>query len=540
MRPLLSIAVGVALLPLLAQQSPELKRAITGYEDSKNLRIEHRLPSILAFAKVREPASARFLEEVYQKEMLPEAKEAALEALGKMEIPAAAEVLFGVVEGDPSRADDVAALLAEATDPDVRDLVYERIQGKGAKSQAVRLAAVQIIGGYGDERALEALGKSAKDRSADVRAATAKALSRMETDESVEILGDLVLDKDRSVASAAIVAIGLRPDSMPKKLIDRALESKFFEVRAESLEILEGKTDDWVFQAAREALEKDKAWQVQVVAVKVLTSMRQHRVVEVLIAALEKAQGRLLDDLHKSLIDLTGLRMAAVHGDWDGWYKANKDTFEIRDEEGDVVDAPERRPAADQATYYGKVVHSKKVVFVLDFSASMKEEYIAPGTKVTQEPGKETAKVRKIDVARTELKNFIEKLKPKTQFNVIYFNAQAQPWKGSIQPATPPNKKAALEFIDKGEPFGVTNMYDAVSRALGDLEADTMYLLTDGVPTAGKYKHPNLNELKLAIDELNEHRRMSINCISFGSQQNAYKWFLEAIAKDNWGEFIER
>ena len=127
-----------------------------------------------------------------------------------------------------------------------------------------------------------------------------------------------------------------------------------------------------------------------------------------------------------------------------------------------------------------------------------------------------------------------------TQFNVIYFNAQAQPWKGSIQPATKQNKKSALEFIEKGDPFGVTNMYDAVARALADPDADTMYLLTDGIPTAGKYKHPNLNELKFAIAELNEHRRMSINCISFGSQANAYKWFLQAIAEENWGEYIER
>lgn len=546
MNSILSIVLAVALAPstLAPAQSEDLERVIQQYESSKNLRIGNRIPTILAFGKVKEPGSVHYLEKIFREEILPEAKVSALRALLKMEFAQAADLLIRI--GARRQHDDLIVKgLGESTETEVRDLVYTREKGKGATNLEERLIAIEVVGRYGDERAEEALLKSVKDRRPEVRATAARALTGFEGEKVLDVLNDLLTDKSREVAIQAIRAISKWKGTIPQKVLETALRSKVWELRAKVLSILSGLEDellknDWVFEAARDRLAKDADWHVRAEAVKVLLAMRQKRCVEPLIDALGKEEGRMVDDVHRALVELTGLRIDAFHSDWEDWWERNKTTFEVPEGEGDLAKGPKGKiREEDQATYYGKVIRSKKVAFLIDFSKSMAELYVPPGVKETQSEGDED-KERKIDVAKKELIQAIDRLKRDVLFNILYFRDIPQPWKESLQRATPENRQAAIEFVQRGEPAGVTNIYDTIERALGDKDVDTIYLLTDGVPTAGKYKHGHLNEFKMAVAELNEHRRVSINTISFGDQTHAYKWFLELLAEENYGEYLER
>ena len=534
--PILIVTIGLGPAP-----SEELDLTIERFNSSKNLRIEHRLPTILAFAKVREPASVRYLEKIYQEEILREAKEAALTAMAQMEILEAAAFLLDL-GGRREHGDLISEGLGKSTDPEVRDLIYARAKGKGAASVDERVLAIEVVALFGDERALEALLDWVKDRRSEIRAAVARGLRSFDEEATLDALAYLLEDRAREVQIQAIEALAKRKKEVPDRVWKTALSSKVWEVRAHGLTALHGRKEDWVFKRAKERLLEDKDWHVLVEAVMVLTSIREKRSVEILIEAMGKSkEGRVLKDIRRALEDLTGMRFQAIHEDWVAWWEQFEDTFEVRPEDGEISGGgPTRRRKDDQATnYYGMEVRSRKVTFVIDASESMGEEYIPPGTKGTQEEGKED-KVRKIDVAKKELAELIERLKPNVYFNVYYFNAFPQPWRPSLVKNTPTNRKAALEFVERGKPLGVTNIYDTLERVMGDKNVDTIYLLTDGVPTAGKYKRGHLNEFKMAVAELNLHRKVSINTISFGDQTQSYKWFLEALAEENFGQYVER
>lgn len=537
----MNVILSVVLALAFAPQSEELKGVIERYESSKNLRIENRIPTILAFGRVKEPEAVRYVEKIFREEILPEAREAALQALIQMETAPAADFLIRI--GAQRKYDAMIVKgLGAATTAEARNLVYARAKGKGAGTIDERLVAIEVIALYGDDRAKEALLGFVKDRRQEVRAEAARGLPRFEGEEVLTVLTRLLDDKARDVAIAAIGALGKTKGKLSKEVLKKALSSKIWEVRAKGVSLLRGREDDWIFEAVRERLLEDKDWHVRAEAVKLLVHIRQKRCVEVLIDALAKEDGRMKNDVWRALVSLTGLKMDAYHKDWKDWWDRNRETFELpeKKEGTELAGGPGQGVREeDQATYYGRKIRSKKVTFLIDFSKSMMEEYIPPGVKGTQVKGNEE-KVRKIDVAKRELIQALKKLQPDVLFNVFYFRDVPQPWKPSLQRASKENRKAAIEFIERGKPAGVTNIYDTLERALGDKKVDTIYLLTDGVPTAGKYKQGHLNEFKMAVAELNEHRKVSINTISFGDQTHAYKWFLEVLAEENFGEYLER
>ncbi|MCZ6603316.1 MAG: HEAT repeat domain-containing protein, partial [Planctomycetota bacterium] len=284
----------------VAPPSEELQTAIENYESSKNLRIDNRIPTILAFGRLQENGAAQFLQKVFREEILPEAKEAALQGMVKMETEAAAHMLIQI--GSQRQFDGlIVEGLGGCSAPEVRDLVYDRARGKGASSIDDRLVALEIISLYKDGRAEEALLGALKDRHTPIRVSAARGLAEFEGKATLEALVDLLSDRDRQVQIQAITSLNRRKDPLSKKTLKGALRSKVWEVRAGSLRALHDRTDDWVFDETVDALHGDKAWQVRAEAVRVLTSIRQNRCIPPLIKSLGKENGRLKDDVHRAL-----------------------------------------------------------------------------------------------------------------------------------------------------------------------------------------------------------------------------------------------
>ena len=103
--------------------------------------------------------------------------------------------------------------------------------------------------------------------------------------------------------------------------------------------------------------------------------------------------------------------------------------------------------------------------------------------------------------------------------------------------------KKTTKNLGKLRAAGETNAYGALKRAFEDPDVDTIYLLSDGVPTVGDKYIPEL--IRLEVEEWNRDRRVIINCIGFfpGNAKNQDKaearTFLMKLAQQNEGYYKE-
>ncbi len=126
----------------------------------------------------------------------------------------------------------------------------------------------------------------------------------------------------------------------------------------------------------------------------------------------------------------------------------------------------------------------KTVIFVLDRTGSMVGE--------------------KIDQAKGALKYCLKSLKPGDHFNVISFNETPDVLNPELMSASKENTKKALEYVDKLDASGGTNLNEAVKKALALSKSGAyIVLLTDGLPTVGEQ---NIETILKNAKEANSHK----------------------------------
>lgn len=167
--------------------------------------------------------------------------------------------------------------------------------------------------------------------------------------------------------------------------------------------------------------------------------------------------------------------------------------------------------------------------------------------KKVKEVENRVAKTRS-DAVKKESIRAIYRLDPRVHFSIIFYSGGVQVWKNELVPATNEIKMEAINMIDTKGPGGGTNVYDALETAYrmvksaanapaktknepkkvatGDKKrqvtiervvsgADTIFLLTDGQPTAGKIQQPD--EIINNIRKLNDVRHIKVNTIAVGA-----------------------
>jgi hypothetical protein len=167
--------------------------------------------------------------------------------------------------------------------------------------------------------------------------------------------------------------------------------------------------------------------------------------------------------------------------------------------------------------------------------------------KKVKEVESRVAKTRS-DAVKKESIRAIYRLDPRVHFTIIFYSGGVQVWKNALVPATNEIKMEAINMIDTKGPGGGTNIYDALETAFklvksaanapaktkdepkkvatGDKKppvmiervvsgADTIFLLTDGQPSAGKIQQPD--EIINNIRKLNDVRHIKINTIAVGA-----------------------
>ena len=242
--------------------------------------------------------------------------------------------------------------------------------------------------------------------------------------------------------------------------------------------------------------------------------------------------------------------------DYRNWFASHKD-------DPDLFQPKKSRGGLTGATLFGTPITGKYIVFVLDVSGSMLSTDIPsdrdpavkrrPRTVVRkgEEEGGEEDEAKK-DLppsdrqrmlrAKSELSKVVKALAEDVRFNIVTFSSDVKLWKQTLVPASASNKKSAVEHIEALKAEGVTVTDLALEAAFAHLETDTIYLVSDGVPThtgssAGIPEDtPGLITLiHNRVEELNFLRGVRIFTLGF---QLAEEEFLKKLATDNAGTYV--
>jgi HEAT repeat protein len=304
-------------------------------------------------------------------------------------------------------------------------------------------------------------------------------------------------------------------------------------------------------------------WQLKVSAAHALRAIGSLAGVEPLVEAIAKSEGRLRVEFNDALASLSGVNK---HGDaaaWRAWFDANKDAIAkgSYSAKGAEPGAPAGR-ALTTTSFYGIPVESKSIIFVLDRSGSMMEpsDWEEPKDAPTG-PGADIPRKgdRKIDVARWQLKKAIAQLPDGAEFNLVFYSHEVVVLSDRMLKMSPAAKAQAFTWIDKMEPFGGTNTFDALEKALAYTAGgtngekiqkggvDTICLATDGLPTAGQVA--KADEIVTAIRALNKTRKVKIHTVGIftvdkggdvAKQQKEKEEglkFLKQLAEETGGKF---
>jgi HEAT repeat protein len=516
-----------------------------------------------------------FLVAILKEENSPAIAGAVVRALGKI---GTREAVAGIVQlGVPLIAGDInAAALATALantldDPAEEWLIKNGLSEPVRKNRETYKMMLDAIGRLRSEKRIGLLeGEIKRATSPESQVLILRLFAELQQKSAARIAHAYLKERDPQVLVAALqvlLAVKAKEYARDYGLL---LKSKNWQVRALGVDLVAMAAQPDAVKLLTPLLT-DPELRVRVGTVQALAWSGSQEAVAPLIHALQKNEGRVLDDLADVLARLTGKNFGTNAVQWESWWASNKGKAElVRRSAADFAKLKEAD--ADKMTvsaaYFGLRVISKHVAFVIDSSDSMSEGYEPPPGRGAPQPveppppeesGKTVAKpkppragnsgpggkagarkkglVPKIDVAKRELLSVLEHLPGGVLVNVIRFSTLAEAWKPALTLLDDATRHELTGFVKASKPDGLTNLYGALEEALKDEKLDTIYLLTDGAPTVGLFfeKGPLLT----AVSRLNQIRKVKINTIGFGLNPDE-KELLEALADQNYGVFLER
>ena len=192
--------------------------------------------------------------------------------------------------------------------------------------------------------------------------------------------------------------------------------------------------------------------------------------------------------------------------------------------------------ASTTVSYFNIPLVSDRVIFLLDTSGSMNAPMggvrrSSPSTRGGNGGKRATAPTR-LEEAKVQLKRVLTALPEEARFNLIYFDTPVNTFLPRMVFAKKGMKQKAIRSVQMLVPRGGTNIHDALEEAFGDQAVDTIYLLSDGAPSAGKIT--NADEIAQVVAIWNRTRRIRIHTISLGSKSA----LMERLAKDSGGQHV--
>lgn len=486
-------AIVLALLMLGAATAPGADRldVRTALRLLRSRRAEDRETAVRALADVPGSSALRLLLEALADEDA-DVRDAAETAVGDRRSADDREVLLekGLRHRDPRVRRSVLAALAGMGASELDDRLADLVADRDA---TVREAAVGVIEQRLGERGANLLAAAVENgREGRPRAAALLALER--------------LNPERAVALAPFV---------------RGFPA--LEVRVAALEVLSGAPGDEAFAALKAGLG-DESWSVRLTAMRGLARRLDPRAVPSLIERLRREGGRMKEEAGAALSSLTGVGLPPDPDRWAEWWER----------EGGKFVAPERaaKPAAGEdgsvATFHSIPVISDGVAFVLDHSRSMRRRL---------DRGGETTKA---ELVEAELEKTLARLDARARLFLVAFGTEPVVFTPHPVPATRMARHRALEWLHDLVPHGRTNLYDSLRLALAEPEIDTIFVLTDGAPSAGEER--TRTGILDGVARLNRYRKAVIHTIEIGGETTGKRWkgFLAELAKRHGGRSVRR
>jgi len=349
-------------------------------------------------------------------------------------------------------------------------------------------------------------------------------------------LRGLLRARERGVRRAAVSAMGRHG------LLDPAWRAEMLEL-ADSRDpaIRMGATTALVEIRTADAIAKlhelaaDDNWSVRLEAWQRIGELRQKESVPVLIERFVAERGRFREDLHAILRVMTGIDLGRDPQRWQTWWEREGEAFEVPSyAQAQAAEAarcgdPEREGGTSSKSFFGVLVPSERVVFVLDISGSMRLP--AKGDERSRSDFDVTRRTR-LDIAKEQLSLVLRRLEDEVLFNVIFFETNVIPFSKKLQKMRKRTRQQVLRFVHEQVSAGSTALYPALKLAFEDELVDTIYLLSDGAPTEGEIT--DIAVIRQAVQRWNAHRKVKIHGITVGQDSTLLHW----LTLDTGGRYI--
>jgi len=367
-------------------------------------------------------------------------------------------------------------------------------------------------------------------------------------------------EKSWRVRALAGEGIARNPGATALEASLRALKDPDGRVRGAVLGALAGRKEPEVVDAAIAGL-KDAAWPVRKAAADALGASESPRAVRPLIEALGAEEGRLRDDFRDTLRKMTGQNFDSEPEPWKAWYLENREDFEGPSPKAALFGAFKSKDAGRKKGVYGIESRSRRIVFVIDTSGSMKDPLAGAkpveGTPTGLTPEEEEElHATKIDIAKRELRRAIKALEPDALFDIVSFDSSVIRWKPGMVKADQATKNEATTFVRGLEASGGTWTYGALHEAFQvagigvtdknyDPSVDTIYLISDGAPTDDSMEKPTYMEPKIILDAVREWNplgKVVIHAVAIDVKAAGGRFidFMKRLAAENGGQYTQR
>jgi len=274
---------------------------------------------------------------------------------------------------------------------------------------------------------------------------------------------------------------------------------------------------------------KNPARPVRVIAAEILGTIRDLRVVPILIKALEKEKKVTVQNvIVQSLHELTHRPLGNNARRWKDWWKTNKNDFGLPPPH----EAPKARPKKKKKNtgerrsvsvprFYGIAVDATDIVFVIDRSGSMRRN----------QPKSTSSRW---DVAMNEVRAVIDKLPSHARVNVVLFGTDVWTWRDGLTTLDAQTKQRLDADLRGQGPGGGTYLWEGMEQALEEREVEAIYLLSDGEASGGKFSRDS--DILREVAKRNRYRRAIIHVVAVGYDSS----LLQKLASKNGGRYVKR
>lgn len=269
---------------------------------------------------------------------------------------------------------------------------------------------------------------------------------------------------------------------------------------------------------AQQAIDH-KQWELRSVAYRYLAKFRDVTSIPPLIARYDREDGRLEAELNQALFLHTGTRFWK-RVDWEAWWAKNKAGFALPPLAAVSNAKAGSGGGGNTVSYFDIPLVSQKMAFLVDISGSMGAKVGTGGNRT------------RLEEAKRQLARVIESL-PETHWcNVIVYETGVRAIWDKLRKVNDKNRAELLAEVRRLRIAGGTNIHDALERAFADPAIDTIYLMTDGQPSAGKVVDPD--DIVDQVRRWNLSRQLVIHCVAIGIDSDLCK----RLAADSGGTYV--